>query len=138
MNLDNLRNTLIDKNLKITPQRIAVLEAIIKLNNHPTAEKIIESIKINHPNIAIGTVYNILETFVKKGIIKKVKTEKDVMRYDPLIQNHHHLYCFESDRIEDYFDEELNKLLEKYFKTKQIKNFNINEVKLQIIGRFKN
>ncbi len=57
--------------LKITPQRIAVLEAIISLKNHPTAENIAEYIKANHPNIATGTVYKTLETFVEKGLAKR-------------------------------------------------------------------
>ena len=55
---------LADKQLKITPQRIAVLKAVYTLKNHPTAEEIIKYIKKNYPNIAIGTVYNILETLV--------------------------------------------------------------------------
>jgi len=43
---------LFDAGLKITPQRIAVLEAVLKLRNHPTAENVIDFIKTNHPNIA--------------------------------------------------------------------------------------
>jgi hypothetical protein len=38
-------------------------------------ENIIDFIKTNHPNIATGTVYKTLETFVEKGLIKKVKTK---------------------------------------------------------------
>ena len=138
MSLYETRDFLKEKNLKITPQRIAVLEAILELGNHPTAENIIESIKMNHPNIAIGTVYKILEIFVDNGIVKKVKTDKDVMRYDAILEKHHHLYCVESDRIEDYYDEELNQILEKHFENKKIKDFKIEDIKLQIIGNFLN
>lgn len=138
MSLYETRDFLKEKNLKITPQRIAVLEAILELGNHPTAENIIESIKMNHPNIAIGTVYKILEIFVDNGIVKKVKTDKDIMRYDAILEKHHHLYCVESDRIEDYYDDELNQLIEKHFKKKKIENFNIEDIKLQIIGNFTN
>ena len=134
---DKIRNLLKEKSLKITPQRIAVLEAVIELGNHPTADNITESIKTNHPNIAVGTVYKTLETFVENGIVKKVKTDRDIMRYDAILEKHHHLYCVESDRIEDYYDDELNQLIEKYFKKKKIKNFNIKDIKLQIIGNFK-
>ena len=138
MGIYETRDFLKEKNLKITPQRIAVLEAILELGNHPTAENIIESIKMNHPNIAIGTVYKILETFVDNGIVKKVKTDKDIMRYDAILEKHHHLYCVESDRIEDYYDEELNQILEKHFENKKIKDFKIEDIKLQIIGNFLN
>ena len=138
MGIYETRDFLKEKNLKITPQRIAVLEAILELGNHPTAENIIESIKMNHPNIAIGTVYKILEIFVDNGIVKKVKTDKDIMRYDAILEKHHHLYCVESDRIEDYYDEELNQILEKHFENKKIKDFKIEDIKLQIIGNFLN
>ncbi|HPE55538.1 MAG TPA: transcriptional repressor [Bacteroidales bacterium] len=137
MSVGELKNILAEKGLKITPQRLVVMEALSE-TQHPTADNIIGYIRQNHPNIAIGTVYKTLETFVDNGIINKVKTEKDVMRYDSIIDHHHHLYCSESDRIEDYFDEELNQLLTSYFANKQIPGFQIEDVKLQILGKFKN
>lgn len=136
MRVDQIRKYLVEKGLRVTPQRIAILEAISKLNNHPTAENIRDYIGKTHPNIAIATVYKVLEAFVEKDLIKKVKTEKDIMRYDSVLEKHHHLYSIESDRIEDYFDSELNKMIEKYFEKKKIPDFKIEDVKLQIIGKF--
>jgi Fur family transcriptional regulator, peroxide stress response regulator len=136
VDLTEIRNRLVNKGLKVTPQRIAVLEAIITLDNHPAAENIIEYIRKNHPNISTATVYKVLDTFVSCGLIKRVKTETGVMRYDAIIESHHHLYCSESDRIEDYNDEELNRLLETYFTTKGIPDFKIEDIKLQIMGKF--
>jgi Fur family peroxide stress response transcriptional regulator len=52
------------------------------------------------------------------------------------MESHHHLYCSESDRIEDHKDTELNEMIEKYFKNKDIPGFKIEDVKLQIIGKF--
>ncbi len=136
MKLTEIRDKLIEKGLKVTPQRIAIFEAIIKLNNHPTAENIIDYIRINHPNIATATVYKVLDALVVNGLIKKVKTERDVMRYDAIMESHHHLYCSESDQIEDFVDTELNEMIEKYFEKKRIPDFKIEDVKLQIIGKF--
>ncbi len=131
-------NNLKDSNLKVTPQRMAVYEALSNLNNHPTAEKVKEYVVKNHPNIAVGTIYKTLETFVEKGLVKKVKTEKDIMRYDPILQKHHHLFCEYTEHIEDIFDEKLNTMLEEYFKKKKIPNFKVKDIKLQIIGTFDN
>ena len=136
MKIPEIRNKLIEKGLKVTPQRIAILEAIIKLSNHPTADNIIDYIRNNHPNIATATVYKVLDALVAHELIKKVKTEKDVMRYDAVMESHHHLYCSKSDRIEDFVDTELNDMIEKYFKKKKIPDFKIEDVKLQIIGKF--
>ena len=130
--IDKLR----EKGLKVTPQRVAIYEAIIKLNNHPTAENIIEYIKTNHPTISVGTVYKVLDSLIENNLLRKVKTEKDIMRYDAVLSNHHHLYCVETDRIEDYEDEKLNKLISAYFNKHKIKNFKVQDIKLQITGKF--
>jgi Fur family peroxide stress response transcriptional regulator len=137
MKTSEIRNKLVERGLKVTPQRITILEAILHLKNHPTADDIINFIKDNHPNVATGTVYKVLDTLVENGLIKKVKTERDIMRYDAIIDNHHHLYCFESDRIEDYFDQDLSLLIDNYFEKKGIPNFEIKDLRLQIIGKFK-
>jgi Fur family peroxide stress response transcriptional regulator len=60
------------------------------------------------------------------------------MRYDVEMHHHHHLYCEECDYIENYFDEELDKLLFGYFERKPIPDFNIRDINLQIIGSYKN
>lgn len=134
--IEDIRNKFSQKGLKITPQRVVILEAIYKLNNHPTADNIIENIRESHPNIATGTVYKVLETLVENGLIRKVKTDKDIMRYDGIIENHHHLYCSKCDLIEDYIDEDLDNLLKNHFKDKNIKGFKIEEIVLQIRGAF--
>lgn len=135
MKKENYRDKLVEKSLKVTPQRIAILEAIFKLANHPTAENIIDYIRKNHPNISTATVYKVLDTFVSCGLLTRVNTARDSMRYDAIIESHHHLYFSDSDRIEDYMDEELNRILEEYFRKKNIPGFKIEDLKLQIIGK---
>jgi Fur family peroxide stress response transcriptional regulator len=127
-----------EKGLKVTPQRLAIYDAIVNLKNHPTAENIIEYIKSNHPNISVGTVYKVLDSLTENNLLMKVKTERDIMRYDDVLSNHHHLYCAETDRIEDYEDENLNKLISNYFSKNKIKNFKIQDIKLQLTGKFNN
>ena len=131
-----IKQKLAEKNLKITPQRLAILEAVVVLKNHPTAENIVEFIRKSHPNIATATVYKVLEILVENGLIHKVKTDKDCMRYDAITEKHHHLYSLKTDRIEDYVDDELTQMIEAYFLKKGIENFQIEDVKLQIIGKF--
>lgn len=136
MLITECKNKLIAKGLRVTPQRLSIFGAIIKLNNHPTADDIIGFIKKNHPNIATGTVYKVLDSLVENGLVKKVKTEKDIMRYDAVMENHHHLYCSESDKIADYYNEEIIDLLAAYFKEHAIPDFEIGDIKLQINGKF--
>ncbi|MFN2394593.1 MAG: Fur family transcriptional regulator [Bacteroidales bacterium] len=136
MEAEDISRKLIDKGLKVTPQRIAVYEAVIQLNNHPTAESIIRYIKKTWPHIATATVYKVLDALTENGLIKRVKTEKDIMRYDAILEKHHHLYCTETDRIEDYNDEHLDTMIEDYFHRNGIPDFKIEDIKLQINGKF--
>jgi Fur family peroxide stress response transcriptional regulator len=136
MERSRIKDRIKEAGLKVTPQRLAILEAVYRLDNHPTADNIIHYVRQVQPNIATGTVYKVLDTLVEKQLVSKVKTEKDVMRYDGVMERHHHLYCSESDRIGDYRDDELDRMLEHYFRHKKIPGFRIDEIKLHINGRF--
>ena len=131
-----IRNLISGKGLKVTPQRMRVLEALYLLDNHPTAENIQTYIRKTDPNISSGTVYKVLETLVEHKLIAKVKTEKDVMRYDGVLDKHHHLYCKQCDHIEDYHNTELDQLLTDFFRENEIDNFIIEDIKLSINGNF--
>jgi Fur family peroxide stress response transcriptional regulator len=136
ISISQIKDKLVEKGLKVTPQRIAILEAIYALNNHPTVEMIMDYIKDTHPGIASATVYKVLDALVEKRLVRKVKTEKDTMRFDGIVENHHHLYCSESEEIKDYRNEELDQLLASFFKENAIDDFKIKEIKLQIHGEF--
>lgn len=133
--MDLISQQLIEKGLKVTPQRIAILEAIITMKNHPTADQILEDIRKKHPHISSATVYKVLDVFVENGLIHTVKTDRDAKRYDAVLEKHHHIYFSDSDKIMDYVDEELNEILKSYFSRKEIPGIRIEDIKLQIIGK---
>lgn len=137
MTLENLQKRLKDAGLRITPQRVAVLEVLLS-SNHPAADHIASEVRKSHPSIATGTIYKILETFVDRGIINKIETRSGVMRYDAILAKHHHLYDENGNLIEDYFDEELNQLVFNYLQKNKIHDFDIADVNIQIIGKYKN
>jgi Fur family peroxide stress response transcriptional regulator len=134
--ISQIKDKLVEKGLKVTPQRIAILEAIYNLNNHPSADMIISYIKDTYPGIASATVYKVLDALVENQLIRRVKTDKDIMRYDGIVENHHHLYSSESQEIKDYMNEELDQLLSNFFGENGIDDFEIEEFKLQINGKF--
>ena len=119
------------RNIKITPQRIAVYE-IVSMLDHPYADEIMDQLKINNPSIAKGTVYSILDFFCNQGILHKVKTANGKMRYDPIDTQHHHIVEKGSDKIEDYSNEELNLMLQNYFANNPIPGYEVEEIRLQL------
>lgn len=136
LSVNQIKDRLAEKGLKVTPQRIAVLEAIYALKNHPTAEMIMEHIRDTHPGIASATVYKVLDALEENQLISRVKTEKDIKRFDGIVENHHHLYSTDSEEIKDYVNEDLDQLLADFFRKNHIDGFEIEEIKLQINGKF--
>lgn len=124
--------------LKITHPRIVIYNALLNLKDHPTAEIIYKSIHKQNPSISLGTVYKTLETFVNIGLIHKVKSAEDKVRYDIRTDVHHHLYCAKSDRVIDFYDEDLKQLLDRFFEKRNIHGFKISEISLQISGEVLN
>lgn len=135
MNENKLIDIIRNKSLKVTPQRLLILKAILKSKSHPTADDIITFVRKQNQNIAIGTIYKILDTLVKNNIIQKVETYNDIMRYEFSEKNHHHIYLSDKNIVMDYYDSNLDQILTYYFKKKKIPNFTIENIKVHIIGK---
>jgi Fur family peroxide stress response transcriptional regulator len=59
-----------EKGLKITPQRLAVYEILLRRKDHPTVEEIYEEVKKIYPFVSLATVYRTVETLEELGFIK--------------------------------------------------------------------
>jgi Fur family peroxide stress response transcriptional regulator len=133
-----IRERLKERGLRVTPQRVAVLTALMEHKNHPDADTLVRIVREQHPSIARGTIYHILDNLVQKGLVQKVQTEENKVRYDAVTEPHIHLYSHENNRIEDYFDEELFRLIEDYLQKKAIKGFRVDDVRIKFLGDFIN
>jgi Fur family peroxide stress response transcriptional regulator len=79
--------------LPVTPQRQAVLEALARRDNHPSADELFEDVKLTIPGISRTTVYRVLETLVKIGVAQKIGTHESRARFDADTSRHAHLIC---------------------------------------------
>ncbi len=127
-----IKNMLSGSNLKATPQRIVIYDALLSSQHHPTAEQVKELIQTAQPGISLGTVYKTLDTFVQAGLANRVFSDAGMLRYDACTENHHHIYCTNTKEILDFEDHELQQLLTEYFQKKQIHNLKIQDIRLQI------
>lgn len=90
-----------EKGIKLTPQRLAILEFLDGNKSHPTAEGIFRAIKKNCPTVSFATVYNTLELLKKRGEISEITINPKRKHYDPDTTLHHHVVCEVCGRIED-------------------------------------
>lgn len=86
---------------KITPQRLAVLKALIGNTTHPTAEAIYEFIRREHPTMSLNTVYKTLEVLGSIGEITVLNVGEGRNHFDPNTAPHHHFVCRRCHRILD-------------------------------------
>ncbi|MEP0987705.1 Fur family transcriptional regulator [Ekhidna sp.] len=132
--ISEIKERLSDVGLKATHPRIVVLRELMVSDNHPTAEHIHETVKENNPSISLGSVYRVLDVLVDTGLIQRVSVRSGSKRYDANMSPHGHIYCVKTNRIQDFYDEELYGLINEFFRKKRIRNFKINEIKLQVNG----
>jgi Fur family peroxide stress response transcriptional regulator len=136
MQTETILNKIKTEGLKITPQRVIILKALHSLKNHPTVQKIIDTVHEKNPNISVGTIYKTLDTLVEKGVIAKFGNGDDVTRYDSIVEDHHHIYTSDNNKIEDYVNADLDSLLIEFFNKNSIPNLEIESIKVNISGRY--
>ena len=88
--------------LKITPQRTAIYQELLKAKDHPSADIIYKRLIKRVPNISFDTVNRTLLTFAKIGITHIVEGYGQPKRYDPDLNDHHHFRCIQCSRIIDF------------------------------------
>lgn len=87
--------------LAATVQRRAVFEALIDARNHPSADKIYEEIVKKYPSVSRTSVYRILDTFSRLGIVRKVDHPGSAAMYDAYLRPHHHAVCVHCGKVID-------------------------------------
>ena len=90
-----------EKGIKLTPQRLAIMEYLDGNRDHPSAEDIYREVRKKYPMMSFATVYNTLETLKKKGDLTELTIDPERRRYDPDTEVHHHLICMKCRRIVD-------------------------------------
>lgn len=92
-NQDDRAGRLRAAGLKVTAPRLTILEALEVDRRHPTVEMVYESLKEQHPSLSLSTVYCTLETFLQKGLVRRITGRGGKLRVDGTTQDHDHAIC---------------------------------------------
>jgi Fe2+ or Zn2+ uptake regulation protein len=71
-------------------QRVAVAEYVLATDAHPSAEQVWVEVKARVPMISRATVYNTLNLFVRKGLLRQLQLAEGRVSFDPNLEPHHH------------------------------------------------
>ena len=131
MKVDQLR-LLQEHGIQPSAQRVAVARYVLDTGEHPTADKVWSKVKRAFPMISRATVYNTLNLFVRKGLLRQFVLNDGKTVFDANVSNHHHFVDEQSGCLYDIPWDAL-----EVSKTDELAGFDVREYHVVVRGRVK-
>lgn len=93
LSFDQISKIMTDSDIKPSVQRIKILEYLINCNCHPTADQAYSSLSERNLGISKATVYNTLNLFANKNLVRILNMDNNEKRYDVILNDHGHFIC---------------------------------------------
>jgi Fur family iron response transcriptional regulator len=98
---DNLAEALRSHGISPTHQRIEIAHAIFSRDEHLSADQILALVNDRAAQTSKATVYNTLNLFLEKQLIREVIVDPSKVFYDPNTEPHHHFYNVDTGELTD-------------------------------------
>lgn len=98
---DNMADLLRQHSINPTHQRLEIAYALFSRQEHLSADQILAIVNTKHSETSKATVYNTLNLFVEKKLIREVIVDPSKVFYDPNTYEHHHFYDVVSGQLTD-------------------------------------
>lgn len=80
--------------LRITPQRLMVMDVIFHHDGHITAEDIHAKVQARYPYVDLSTVYRTLQVLKDQDLVGELQVPDGPTQYEALLGDcHHHAIC---------------------------------------------
>ena len=118
-----LKDGLKNEGLRYTAQRKIVWDEICKTDDHRDAEDIYFKIKTNGQKVSRATVYRTIDVLVKNNLVRKLELGDGRNRYENKLDSchHDHIVCIQCGRIDEFMDENIEKLQDEIAEKYQFK-----------------
>lgn len=130
---DVVTKVLREKAVKVTPQRVAVLEFLYGNPDHPSADEVYRQVQKRYPNISRATIYNTIKALTENGLLQEILVQQEKTHVDWNVSSHHHFKCIKCGKVEDVPYEVLT--VEKV--AKSMEGHKIDEVRVVMEGACK-
>jgi Fur family transcriptional regulator, iron response regulator len=90
-----------DHGIMPTPQRIEIADILLERPQHLSAEHILDELRAAGSSVSKATVYNTLNLFSERGLIREVMVDPVRKFYDSTTHPHHHFYNVDSGELSD-------------------------------------
>jgi Fur family ferric uptake transcriptional regulator len=100
------------RKLRATPERFAILDAILETQGHFDAEGLYFRLISGGMKVSKATVYNTLDLLQNAGLVSKYRFAEGSSRYEKAFgqPHHHHLVCLQCGDIVEFVNERLERL----------------------------
>ena len=98
--MNNCTNLLKEYDLKVTPQRVAIVEELFK-NGHMNIDDLYKKLLSKFPSVSLATIYKNINAMVEKVFLSEVKIPNSKSVYELVKTEHAHLVCSCCGNIED-------------------------------------
>ena len=98
--ITNYTNLLKEYDLKVTPQRVAIVEELYK-NGHMNIDDLYKKLLSKFPSVSLATIYKNINAMVEKVFLSEVKIPNSKSVYELIKTEHAHLVCSKCGSIED-------------------------------------
>lgn len=98
--MTNYTSLLKDYDLKVTPQRVAIVEELY-LNGHMNIDDLYKKLLAKFPSISLATIYKNINAMVEKVFLSEVKIPNTKSVFELVKTEHAHLVCSSCGSIED-------------------------------------
>ena len=98
---DTLLELLRRHDINPTHQRIEIAHALFTRGEHLSADQILAIVNNRHSETSKATVYNTLNLFLEKKLIREVIVDPHKVFYDPNTEAHHHIYNLDTGELTD-------------------------------------
>jgi Fe2+ or Zn2+ uptake regulation protein len=89
------------RGIRLTAQRMAVMEFIAAHPVHATAEEVFRAVNQREPRASRATIYNNLNALAGAGLVREVALDGNAVRFDANVERHHHFVCERCGKLED-------------------------------------
>ena len=96
-----IRAELEGRGIQATPQRMRIAELLFARDQHLTAEQIIETLAAEGKRVSKATVYNTLNLFAQKGLLRPLQVDPDRGLFDSNMRPHHHIHVEDTGELID-------------------------------------
>ncbi len=98
---EDIAERLIERGVFPTAQRLDVALVILSKPQHLSADQIIAGIRSMGSRVSKATVYNTLNLFCERGLLRTVEVDPTRQYYDSCVQPHHHFYNVDTGELTD-------------------------------------